>query len=305
MTKISICICTCKRGDLLKMCLESLAAIQTADTDVSVVVIDNDQQRSAEALVTSLMSQFRFPLYYVCEEKRGIPCARNRAIREVQQLGSDYLIFIDDDEWVEPDWLEKLFQLCTEMGGSVVVSGGVVSELPETTPPHIAALFNTRLQNHVRGKQVEACATNNVLVPMQLIRQHDLWFDESKPLAGGTDIIFFKEASSKGVKILKCPEALVHEIIPESRTRLGWLSKRKYRAGITEAWRKQQNGRSPITVFLSAIFQVMVLLIKSLLSVLVWNRVGRNQSWLKACRALGVAAGVLGFKVDSYRKIDG
>jgi len=287
------------------MCLESLAAIQVTALEVSIVVIDNDQQRSAEALVASLAPQFPFPLYYACEEKRGIPCARNRAIRQVEDLGSDYLVFIDDDEWVEPDWLEKLFSLCTEMGGSVVVSGGVVSELPATTPAHIAALFNTRLQNHIRGKQVEACATNNVLVPMALIRQHALKFDESKPLAGGTDIIFFKEATSKGVRIVKCPEALVHEIIPESRTRLGWLSKRKYRAGITEAWRKQQNGRSAFAVFVSATFQVVVLMFKALFSVLIGNRIARNQSWLKACRAVGVAAGVLGFKVDSYRTIDG
>ncbi|MFW1677943.1 glycosyltransferase family 2 protein [Pontibacter sp. JAM-7] len=305
MVDICICVCTCQRGELLKTCLASLAAVSVQGFQLSVLIVDNDADRSAESLVNGFNESFPFPLRYVCEAKRGIPCARNRAVEDVLQQGSDYLVFIDDDEWVEPDWLLKLFQLCQENSGEVVVSGGVMSELPTETPPEIRALFNKRLNSHARGKRLESCATNNVLVPMAAIKQHSLRFDESRPLAGGTDVIFFKEATAKGVRILKCPDALVHEIIPVSRTRLGWLSKRKYRAGITEAWRKKKNGRAVFGIFVSALFQIVVLCCKAGVSALFGRKVARNQSWLKACRALGVAAGVFGVEVDSYRQIDG
>ena len=53
--QISICVCTCRRPELLVGCLESLATMDLpGGVGVTVSVIDNDQQPSARALVDEM-----------------------------------------------------------------------------------------------------------------------------------------------------------------------------------------------------------------------------------------------------------
>ncbi|RLB70049.1 MAG: hypothetical protein DRH07_09400 [Deltaproteobacteria bacterium] len=304
MPKINICICTYQRPKLLTDCLQSLASIVVpSETEVTVTVIDNDQTGSAEATVTGLTETFPFNIYYHCEDKRGIPCARNRAVEETHRLGSDYLVFIDDDEWVEPLWLDKLYAYCQNQGGDIVVSGDVIPELPDKTPEYMRPFFNQK--QHPTGTLLGFCATNNVLSPIYLTKDLGLRFDESHPLAGGSDRRFFYEAVKAGVKIKKCAEALVHESVPENRATLRWLSKRKFKGGTTIGWEEKQNGRSTLGIIYSAGRKLIIELFLAGIMFLVGNKYKQNKRWLKACRHLGVLSGAFGLRVDSYKSVDG
>lgn len=304
MGVINLAICTCKRIQLLRQCLDSVAGAQVpAGASLIVTIIDNDAEQSARPLVDELSSAFPVPLRYVPEPRRGIPCARNRAIEEAHQLNADCLVFIDDDEWVTRDWLVRLYEYGVSQGGKMVVSGVVVSELPAETPDHVRAIFGAKEAR--TGDKLQACATNNVLIPIHVTRDLKLRFDESDPLAGGTDTVFFVEAVKRGVEIRRCAEAVVHEVVPASRATVRWLAKRKYRAGITEAWRKRQKGRGGLRIFVSAAVVVLIEATKSGVMALLGQATSRTRYWLKACKYAGVAAGALGRKVDSYRVIDG
>lgn len=304
MVAINLAICTCKRVQLLRQCLESIARAKIpAGTSLIVTIIDNDAEQSALQQADEMAPGFPVPLQYFAEPRRGIPCARNRAIAQAHALNADYLVFIDDDEWVTTEWLVRLYEYGVSRGGRVVVSGAVISELPAETPAHIRAIFATR--DVFTGERLQVCATNNVLIPIHVTRDLGLRFDESDPLAGGTDTIFFAEAVARGVEIYRCAEAVVHELVPASRITLRWLAKRKYRAGITEAWRKQQKGRGRPAIFISAAIVVLIESIKSGVMALLGNASARTRFWLKACKYAGVAAGAVGKKVDSYRVIDG
>jgi len=300
--KVNICLCTYKREEMLAACLQSLAEIHLpVDTEVSLTIIDNDSNRTAEIVAKKYRKIIPFPVYCHCENKRGIPCARNRAIEETRRLESDYLVFIDDDEKVEPAWLEKIYTYCQQQGGNVIVSGGVVSELPEETPDHIAGLFNKK--QRLTGAQLSSCATDNVLLPVDIT--DNLRFDETNPLAGGTDTIFFYQATKAGATILKCAEARVHEMVPANRTTLKWLSRRKFRAGITVAWRKQQEGRQKLSIIISSIGKICLDSIVCSIMMCTGKKVKRNLFWLKVCRSCGILSGVMGRAVDSYRNVDG
>lgn len=304
MERVVVCICTYLREALLAECLESLAHMRLPqDSLVDVVVIDNDAKQSLCEFVVGLGEAFPHPLHYRCEQKRGIPCARNTAIEVAHELKADYLVFIDDDEQVEPDWLVELLGYCRNKGGKAVIHGAVDQRLPKDTPDHVQAIYQPKRRK--TGESLTSCATNNVIVPIFITQEMGLRFDESNPLAGGTDTIFFTDATRRGVEIFECNEALVKETIPAERATLTWLSKRKFRAGITEAWRKQQKGRSKVSVFISAVLQLIIEMVKTAIATLLLMRVSRNRFWLKACKVAGVCAGLFGAKVDSYKNIDG
>ena len=304
MIRINVCICTFQRPKLLLNCLESLANIAVpSHTEITVTVVDNDDTYSAENIVIQLESEFPFELHYCCENKRGIPCVRNRAIEETHRLKSDYLVFIDDDEWVDPSWLKALYDYCQSRGGDIIVSGKVISELPDSTPEHICSLFNKRQRK--TGTTLSSSATNNVLIPIFVTKSLGLRFDETNPFSGGEDTRFFCQAVNAGAVIEHCAEAVVHETIPANRTTLKWFSGRKYCTGTTVAWRKVQDGHSRLRIIFSSIFTIILELLRCSLMVLIGNRLKRNKSWLKVCRSLGIISGVLGISVASYREVDG
>lgn len=305
MQELHICICTFKRINLLAHCLKSISAIAPPQSvNITVMIIDNDEGLSAKAVVDDLQNSFPFVLSYVCEAKRGIPCARNRAIEEALHQSSDYIVFLDDDEWVEKNWLLELFGYCQQKGGNVVVHGRVIPELPPGVAKEIAGLFAEKVR--LTGQRLGTCATDNVIVPARVYRELGIRFDETNPLAGGTDTKYFVEAAAKGVEIYQCVEAVVHEAIPMSRANLKWLAKRKFRAGITDAWKKKKEGRSSYSIGLSSCFRILLDLIKAIVLQLFFRKMKRNYYILKVCKAAGLLAGsALDLRVDSYKSVDG
>ena len=96
---ITVCVCTYQRPAYLARLLEALSRQRgTSRFMFSVVVVDNDADRSSETVVQDLAIRAHFPLTYDCEPERNISLARNRAIRNAT---GNLIAFIDDDELVE------------------------------------------------------------------------------------------------------------------------------------------------------------------------------------------------------------
>ncbi|WP_237067562.1 glycosyltransferase family 2 protein [Microbulbifer guangxiensis] len=296
---LDICICTCQRPGELGRALESLAHVDLPDAvRVSVTVVDNDPGQSALSVVRGLENSFPLPICYAAEPRRGIPFARNRCLDEAQAKGADYLVFIDDDEWVAADWLQKLYSFARGAGGGAVVCGSVISLLPTSAPDYYNMFFSRKRRR--TGERLPYCATNNVLIPLAEVRRLGLRFDESRPFAGGEDVMFFTAASLQGVAIFHCAEAVVYEDIPESRANLHWLARRKYSVGITLAQQKLAGGRGRVDVLASALLQLFMASAVCILSLAVRRQ--RERAWLRACRSAGMACGVFGAESQFYRR---
>ncbi|WP_157954179.1 glycosyltransferase family 2 protein [Microbulbifer sp. A4B17] len=299
-----ICICTYQRPERLRSSLLSLAKLQLPlDLNVAALVVDNDSGTQAgRKVVEELSETFPFPLDCAVEEQRGIPCARNRCIDELGSMRADYLVFIDDDEWVEPDWLIQLYAYSQKLGGNSVVCGSVVRRWPDSVPAYYSQIFYR--QKRKTGEALNYCATSNVLIPMSNIHSLGLRFNEQDPLGAGTDVIFFTEFKAKGGEIIYCLEARVYEAVPESRANMRWLSRRKFSAGITLAKHKLAKGRGHISIFVSAIGQLLISSIGCILGLIVGGKRLGSGPWLRACRSAGMACGVFGVRSEFYRVVD-
>ena len=106
---VSICVLTYKRPEFLGRLLRVLLRQETGSGrfEYSIVVADNDAQRSAEAFVNSFASTARVPIIYCCEPRQNISLARNKAISVAP---GDLIAFIDDDEFTGERWLLTLFE---------------------------------------------------------------------------------------------------------------------------------------------------------------------------------------------------
>ena len=100
----SVSIITFRRSELLTCCLDRLSGGQQTldEKHYEVVVSDDDPQRSAKPVVDS------FPgVRWVQGPGRGVAANRNCVAKAAR---GEWIVYVDDDELPEPDWLEQHFR---------------------------------------------------------------------------------------------------------------------------------------------------------------------------------------------------
>jgi glycosyltransferase involved in cell wall biosynthesis len=100
--RIGVVLTTYNRPDALRLVLASLDA--QIYRDFEVVVADDGSGAETGAVIEEVGRRASFPLRHVWQEDRGFRAAaiRNRA---VAALATDYLVFLDGDGVVRPDFL--------------------------------------------------------------------------------------------------------------------------------------------------------------------------------------------------------
>jgi succinoglycan biosynthesis protein ExoM len=226
-TDFSICIATYRRPLGLARLLDSLKRLKLpSGLRIETIVVDNDEDGSARSIVESRADSLD-PIRYCIEPRRNIAHARNRA---VSQARGEWLVFIDDDEAAEENWIAGYWELI-ERAQCDGAMGLVLPRLEEVVTPWLdVETFFTR-RRHATGEPLGAgdLYTSNALVRRRLFDERS--FDPAYGLTGGSDSELFGCMLRSGARFLSCDEARVVEFVPPERHRLGWLAQRAFRGG--------------------------------------------------------------------------
>lgn len=135
---LTIAIATWNRADRLSLTLDALRDVTLPDgVTCEAVVCDNNSTDHTRTMIEKQITQWReqhdnrFPLRYLFESTQGKSHALNRLIRETQD---DWMLFIDDDIKVEPDWLNAYAQGITRYPDAVCLGGPMSPWLDEPLP---------------------------------------------------------------------------------------------------------------------------------------------------------------------------
>jgi glycosyltransferase involved in cell wall biosynthesis len=210
-----VCICTFKRAGLITTLLEALER-QTIDPAFSfdVVVVDNDEHRSSEAVVRGFARRGSLDVAYYCEPERSISLARNLAVRQAE---GNLVAFIDDDEWPVDDWLVRLVRTLKGSGAHGVL-GPVVPDFPTGAPAWLQKGRVLQRRRHKTGSRISAsdARTGNVLLDRSRLGEGQLWFDPAFGRTGGEDTDFFARQFANGCVFIWCDEAVAYEVVRQS-----------------------------------------------------------------------------------------
>src|SRR5688572_22834479 len=100
---------TCRRPRMLGQLLESFATMRPpAVGSVTFLIVDNAPDAPVREAVAAFRERSGVDVRYVLEPEAGIPFARNRALDEAAAVGADFVAFVDDDEFVDTEWLVRL-----------------------------------------------------------------------------------------------------------------------------------------------------------------------------------------------------
>jgi succinoglycan biosynthesis protein ExoM len=225
--QIDICIASYKRPKLLAKLLTCLATQNLpADITLGVIVVDNDPAGSARYVVDSAMAA-GLPVRYFMQPEKNIALTRNMG---VTQASGEYIAFIDDDEYVGPDWLKNLYETLHKYQADVVF-GPVNGELPPNAPAWLTEGHFFQQAHLETGTVAPVRGTGNVLLRADSLPDRSMLFDPKYGLSGGSDTDFFRRMQQSGKRFIWCEEALAWEAIPQERLTAEWWIRRSFRSG--------------------------------------------------------------------------
>lgn len=182
----------------LDRCLASLAA-QTYRR-IEIIAVDDASTDGGGALCDRWAEKEPRLRVVHLPENRGASAARNEGVRRAR---GEYLSFVDSDDRVEPELLEKLYRCLTETGANISICGTEGMKLREgpggVLSPAEAAFCLAR-----RGPFLWTAWGK--LYPAALVRDHPF---EDRALCC-EDLLFFYQLLKEVRKIAFLPDRLYH-----------------------------------------------------------------------------------------------
>ena len=229
---VLLACCTYNRPSLLEKSLLSIKKLCIPkEIKVEVLVVDNDVEASADSVVQSFSNQSGFKTHYVIEKNRGLAFARNKILDVAKELGVTHIMIFDDDEIFLEDSLISHINLSSSFSEEIVSSGCCINTFDEKTPKFIKNnLIYKKKTTKVNKSLKSSCATDNLFLPMSIIKKHNLKFSNEFIFMGGEDIDFTNKIHNLGYKIVQNNDSILYEPVIKNRKKAISLLQSRMRA---------------------------------------------------------------------------
>ena len=303
MNNIAVCIPTYKRIDMLNQLIDSIynCNIETSlINNIDVLIVDNDAEKTAENLIVNLkkIEKKPFRLHYYSFSVKGLANVRNELIERALKFKPDFLVFIDDDEFVTSEWLNELVKTVVNNNADAA-RGPVYANITNTVSKSIAVLLER--ENYKNNSPVEKWTTGNLIIRRTSLEKSGVRFDSRFNSTGSEDTFFGREMTRKGATLFWAANAVTHEVIPEKRTNLNWFIKRAYRGAATYVFILKIE-KDYFKIVNKIIVSIVYLLIGLASLILVVLPI-KSKYWgiLKMSDGVGALAGLFNFQYREYK----
>ena len=271
--RLAVIICTYNRADSLKKALRSVLLQECDGFSYEIVVVDDASTDHTRETVQTMAADAAVPLRYVRQEDQcGIAHARNRGVTEAR---GDYVVFFDDDQLADPQWLQCLWDVAQEKNADIV-GGPRRLDLPPDVLSRLGPVCRSILgENLYKGPPAllhgkELPTTGNLLIARRVFDAIG-HFNAAISRSSGEDPDFILRAREHGFTIWTAPEAMVAHMIPAYRTTPAYFRWVSLRWGVIFARQNRiSDGLFKTTVFaLARIGRAKLLHIPRLVAAIV------------------------------------
>lgn len=139
--KISVIIPTYRPESYIYECLDSLLHQTLPQEQFEIIVVLNGERNPYEEQLSEYARNASSTIQILYSEKKGVSSARNLGI---DQSKGQYIVFVDDDDWVSPNYLENLVAQADE---NCVVLSNLVAVGDDKTTPENHFISNAYVRN--------------------------------------------------------------------------------------------------------------------------------------------------------------
>ncbi len=226
MFRISLIIPTYNRAAQLIAALQSVVVQDLRPAEWECVVVNSrSDDDTAERFAAFAAAHPACHLRMVDEQQAGLSHARNRGIAEAQ---APLLAFIDDDEWIEPQFLRAYVELFEVRPTAMAAGGPIVAEYPEGRPAWLSKYPETAIANVMYfGRTIRPFPANRIPGGGNMALRREAFdlcggFDPQlgrvgNKLTGGEENDLFERLREQGYTFWYVPDAVMHHVIPAAK----------------------------------------------------------------------------------------
>ena len=262
MIRLSLIIPTHNRSERLIAALESVIRQDLPAADWECVVVSNNSTDDTVARFGDFAA--RYPglnLRLVTEDGPGVSYARNRGIAETS---APLLVFIDDDERINPGFLRAYADFFDAHPDAVVAGGRIIAEYVTGRPAWLSKYTEMPIANPMDfGDAVRPFPAGRVPGGgnMAFLRSAALrygGFDPSlgrvgRMLIGGEENDFFERLMRGGETCWYVPGAVMWHIIPPEKLTESYFRRLCYNVGVSQRLRAGMYRRYPKTLLFESL----------------------------------------------------
>ena len=229
--KISVVICCYNSSSRIEPTLRHLAGQAGLNPDEwEIILVDNNSTDGTSEFARGVWAQFQIHVSFrvVKEEKPGQLYARLRGVSEAQ---TELITFVDDDNWLEPDWLRNAIDIMATHLEVGALGGSIEAHYQQKPPDWIKPLepvlacgtvSESYEQIFERGGLVAGagCVVRKVCYNAALEKFGH--FEQAGriglALSGGDDIEMLYKIQMVGFKVMKSGRLRLKHFIPATRT---------------------------------------------------------------------------------------
>ena len=248
---LSFIVCTYNREKYIYECLKRLITNKT-DTDWELIVVDNNSTDNTLSEIRRFERDYNPQNYrYVLETQQGLSYARNRGIREAK---GDWLVFLDDDAFVESDYIQTLQHYIVTLPDMHAFGGKILPLFEDGRSPSwlcrwnmswVSALDKGNRVSLMKGAEFPTGA--NMGIKAETARQCGLFNTTlgrtGKNLIGGEEKDYFNRIKALNGNIYYLPAIAVRHCIPLTRTTYNFIRRLGEGVGLSEQIRTLNEGK--------------------------------------------------------------
>lgn len=240
---ISLIVPMYNAENYIDKCLDSILAQTYQDYEV-VLINDGSTDKTSERCRAYTRRDKRFQL--IGSANKGPAGARRIGIMESK---GDYIMFVDADDWLEPDMLERTWKLMQEQQADMVctghkevrVDGTVKSVLPQMEEMMVLE-DHEQMMHHLHGTRIIDSGPWAKLVRRKLFGG----IDYCENATVGEDYFMVLQLLEKAQKVVQCTDALYDRCMrPNGISRSGYTKRHKAAFEEYGKWREYLLERYP------------------------------------------------------------
>lgn len=240
---LSLIICTYNRDKYLYGALQRIAENGYPVDAYEIVLVNNMSTDNTESECQRFQNDYPgIDFRYFLETQQGLSFARNRGIQESR---GDTLVFLDDDSYIQPNYLINLqhqLEVCPDadaFGGKidpVFESGEAPKWLSKWNYSWVSAIDMGDNVCQFKGKAFPIGA--NMGIKKAMLSKIGVFNTElgrsKKNLMGGEEKDLFERIRQQGGNIYYFPDVAVQHVIPPSRTTIDYVKRLGEGVGMSE-----------------------------------------------------------------------
>lgn len=264
--RYTLAMCTHNHADRLTRTLVDLAGLQPPQQPWEVLIVDNGSRDATPELLARHIWPADWQVRTVREEKLGLSHARNRAIADAR---GDYVLFMDDDETLDSDWL-CAYERLIEAHSPDAFGGRQIVMFEDDRPAWLRDELLGFLGELNRSERIEPLTDPHTpfyggnfgfrrAVCERLGGFDSMLGRKGADNTGGEEVDFYRRLLDAGFKVWWTPEAVIYHRIQAVKLNKRYFHDLHYRMGRMEAIRKRGTGsRVPPRYLLGQLWRAMV-----------------------------------------------